>query len=235
MSEYNKSEKGVVHTPSRRLFLGTVVAGSTVGLGGCSLFDTLFGDAFSSNSNKKSRKVVKGKSKKSTRKIAKKRYRKSKSRSLGLSRNGGRQLAFHNTHTGERLRVTYWENGKYQRDALREINHLLRDHRRNEVRRIDRNLIDQLFAIRKKLGTSRPMHVISGYRSPKTNAMLRKKGHRGVAKRSLHMSGRAIDIRVPGRSLNRVRLAALSVQGGGVGYYPGPNFVHLDTGRVRRW
>ena len=232
MSDYNNSGKGVIHTPSRRLFLGTMVAGSTVGLGGCSLFEALFGGSFGSSPKK--RRVVKGRSKRSSRKVAKYRRSKRKSRSLSLGRHGDRQLAFHNTHTGERLKVTYWESGRYQRDALREINHVLRDHRRNEVRRIDKNLLDQLFIVRKKLGTSRPMHVISGYRSPKTNAMLRKSGRR-VARRSLHMSGRAIDIRVPGRSLNKVRLAALSVQAGGVGYYPGPNFVHMDTGRVRRW
>ena len=233
MSEYNNSEKGVIHTPSRRLFLGAMVAGSTVGLSGCSLFEALFG-SFDSGSN--SSKIVKGKSKKSsTKRIAKRRRVQRKSRSLPLGKYRERDLAFHNTHTGERLRVTYWEGGRYQSDALREINHVMRDHRNNSVRRIDRNLLDQLFVLRKKLATSRPVHIISGYRSPKTNAMLRRTRGGGVARRSLHMSGRAIDIRVPGRSLNKVRLAALSMQTGGVGYYPGPHFVHIDTGRVRRW
>jgi uncharacterized protein YcbK (DUF882 family) len=99
---------------------------------------------------------------------------------------------------------------------------------------MDPKLIDQLFVLRQKLDTNQPFQIISGYRSPKSNAMLRSNG-RGVARRSLHMTGQAIDIRVSGRSLSQVRLAALSLSAGGVGYYPKSQFVHLDTGRVRRW
>jgi len=233
MSEYRSDHKGVNRATSRRLFLGVVIAGTTVGLGGCtnSFYEALFGDLDDARSGK----IVKGKSRKSYGRVARRRRVHRKRRALNLGRYRERDLAFHNTHTGERLRVTYWENGHYQSSALREIYHIMRDHRRNEVRRIDRNLLDQLFVLRKKLSTNRPVHIISGYRSPKTNAMLRRQGHRGVARRSLHMAGRAIDIRMPGRSLNSVRLAALSLQAGGVGYYPGPNFVHMDTGRIRRW
>lgn len=251
MSEYNRdSSDGVIVTPSRRLFLGSLVAGSTVGLSGCSLFDFLGGSGTSNtrttsnndfgfdfpDENDSSGRLIKGKKSKSKsrKKVARRRTQRSK-RSLSLGRYNERELAFHNTHTGERLRIAYWEDGRYVPGALREINHLMRDHRRNESHRIDTKLLDQLFILRKKLGTSKPFHIISGYRSPKTNALLRSQGRRGVAKRSLHMSGRAIDIRMPGRSLSKVRLAALSMHAGGVGYYPGANFVHLDTGRVRRW
>ncbi|MBF0256104.1 MAG: DUF882 domain-containing protein [Gammaproteobacteria bacterium] len=153
---------------------------------------------------------------------------------MPLERYDARYLSFHHTHTGEKLKLTYWENGKYLRDALAEVNHHLRDHRNNEVTQMDRDLLDQLFVLHKKLDTDKPFHIISGYRSPRTNEMLRRQG-RGVAKRSMHMTGKAIDIRVPGHSLSQVRLAALSMHSGGVGYYPSSQFVHLDTGRVRRW
>jgi len=236
MSNTNFEETDLIYTPSRRLFLGTVLVGGTAGLTGCGGFESLFG---STEVGKKSSKVVKGKTqskKRSAQKIAGHRQVQKRKRSVVIKgRHHERALAFHNTHTGERLRATYWADGRYDKGALREIDHLLRDHRSNSVRRIDRKLLDQLFVLRNKLTTTRPVHVISGYRSPKTNALLRKKGGGGVARRSQHMLGKAIDIRVPSRSLNKVRLAALSLQAGGVGYYPGSNFVHLDTGRVRRW
>lgn len=144
------------------------------------------------------------------------------------------RLAFLNTHTGERLDVVYAERGRYQDDALAAIDHLLRDHRTGEVASIDRTLLDALAGLRASLQTEQPFHVISGYRSPATNARLAAASS-GVARRSLHLEGRAIDIRVPGRSLEQVRQAAVSLKAGGVGYYRGSDFVHLDTGRVRTW
>jgi uncharacterized protein YcbK (DUF882 family) len=145
-----------------------------------------------------------------------------------------RRLAFSNTHTGERLDVVYSEGGRYLEDALAAIDHLLRDHRTDEVRPIDRALLDVLASLRDKLDTAEPFHVISGYRSPATNAKLAAASG-GVARNSLHLQGRAIDIRVPGRPLAQVRGAALAMGAGGVGYYRSSDFVHLDTGRVRSW
>ncbi|RIK96610.1 MAG: Twin-arginine translocation pathway signal [Burkholderiales bacterium] len=145
------------------------------------------------------------------------------------------RLAFVNTHTGESLDVVYREGPRYLGDALAEIDRVLRDHRSGDVHEIDRALLDQLVQLRARLDVGkRPFHVISGYRSPRTNAMLASRSS-GVASRSLHLQGRAIDIRMPGVDLADVHRAALSMQAGGVGYYARSDFVHLDTGRVRRW
>jgi uncharacterized protein YcbK (DUF882 family) len=148
-----------------------------------------------------------------------------------------RALSFFNTHTGERLTTTYCCDGKYQADALRAIDYILRDSRANEVKAIDPKLLDLLHELGGVLETGQPFHVISGYRSPHTNSVLRAQGgsHSGVASRSLHMVGKAIDIRVPGVKLDHLRTAAQSLKLGGVGYYPTSNFVHVDTGRVRYW
>jgi len=145
-----------------------------------------------------------------------------------------RSLAFLNTHTGERLDAVYVDGGRYQQDALAAIDHLLRDHRTGEVVPIDRALLDMLARLRDTLDTAQPFHVISGYRSPATNARLAAASS-GVARRSLHVEGRAIDIRVPGLPLDSVRRAAVALRAGGVGFYRGSDFVHLDTGRVRTW
>jgi uncharacterized protein YcbK (DUF882 family) len=145
-----------------------------------------------------------------------------------------RSMSFYNVHTGERLKTEYWRGGAYASDALSAIDHVLRDYRNDQTHPIDTGLLDLLHALRLKLRWHDPFHVISGYRSPATNAMLRKLG-RGVAKNSLHLVGKAIDVRVPGRELSDVRRAALALRGGGVGYYPQPGFVHLDVGRVRYW
>lgn len=150
------------------------------------------------------------------------------------ARTEHRDLAFHNLHTGEKLTVTYWEHGRYLPDALSEVNHVLRDHRANEVHPIDPDLLDTLDALQQRLDTQATFEVISGYRSPETNRRLRAQG-RNVAVYSLHMEGEAIDIRVPGRDLSQVRDAALSLQKGGVGYYPRSQFVHVDVGNVRSW
>jgi uncharacterized protein YcbK (DUF882 family) len=145
-----------------------------------------------------------------------------------------RSLKFYNLHTGESLKTTYWENGSYVPGELERVNYILRDFRANEVKAIDPALLDLLVRAQRRLGTSEPFQVISGYRSPLTNAMLHANGE-GVAVHSLHIDGKAIDICVPGRSLAQVRGAALALQGGGVGYYPRTGFVHVDTGRVRWW
>jgi len=148
-----------------------------------------------------------------------------------------RVLSFFNTHTGERLHTAYCCNGQYEPDALREVNHILRDFRANEIKPIDPKLLDLLHELSGTLETDQPYHIISGYRSPHTNAMLRQRGgeQTGVASSSLHMVGKAIDIRVPGVKLEHLREAARSLKLGGVGYYPSSNFVHVDTGRVRYW
>jgi uncharacterized protein YcbK (DUF882 family) len=148
-----------------------------------------------------------------------------------------RVLSFFNTHTGERLRTAYCCGGVYQPQALTEINHILRDFRADEVKPIDPRLLDLLHELGGTLETDSPFHIISGYRSPATNAMLRERGgaQTGVASHSLHMDGKAIDIRIPGVKLDHLRGAARSLKLGGVGYYPALNFVHVDTGRVRFW
>jgi len=145
-----------------------------------------------------------------------------------------RKLSFYNTHTGESVSTTFWADGSYQPEGLAEIYHVLRDFRTNDVKPINSRLLDLLHSLTTKLETDAQLHVISGYRSPRTNAMLASKSN-GVAKHSLHMEGLAIDIRIPGRELAHVRKAAIALHGGGVGYYPSSNFVHVDVGRVRTW
>ncbi len=143
-------------------------------------------------------------------------------------------LAFENAHTGDQLKLTYFEQGRYIKDALHEINHLFRDHHDGSVHPIDPALLDQLYDLKHALEVRKPFHIVSGYRSPATNADLRKHSD-GVAKNSLHMEGRAIDIRIEGLDTRRIRNAALAMRRGGVGYYGKSDFVHLDTGSVRTW
>lgn len=145
-----------------------------------------------------------------------------------------KKLSFLNLHTGERTRATFWANGRYIPEGLRAINHVLRDHRTNERTTIDPYLVDFLHQLQYRLRTNQEFHVISAYRSHATNAKLAQLSD-GVAKNSLHTQGKAIDIRLPGRKLADLRSAALSLQMGGVGYYPSSNFIHLDSGRVRFW
>lgn len=145
-----------------------------------------------------------------------------------------RTLSFYNIHTGEKNKVTYWVDGKYDDDALSELNTLLRDHRQNEVIDINKNLLDSVYALSQKMDYKGPINVISCYRSPKTNKMLRKKS-KGVAKRSFHMVGKAIDISIDGHRLRDLRNTLLKMKMGGVGYYPKSGFVHMDIGRVRSW
>ncbi|MDC8759760.1 DUF882 domain-containing protein [Janthinobacterium fluminis] len=153
---------------------------------------------------------------------------------LPAGADGERILRLHNTHTGEQSNVTYWADGAYQQDGLAELGRLLRDHRSNEVGAMHTGLLDLLYLLSASLETQERIQVISGYRSPATNAMLHKTSS-GVAARSLHMDGLAMDIRVPGRKLADVRRAAIALGGGGVGYYPASDFVHVDIGRVRTW
>jgi len=148
--------------------------------------------------------------------------------------SGERRLSFYNLHTAERLSTTFWVDGSYDSGELAAIDYLLRDHRTGEVTAIDPALLDRLYALHQTFGEHRTFHVISGYRSPLTNAALSSRSS-GVAKRSLHMDGRAIDIRLPGVELANLRKAALAQRAGGVGYYAKSNFIHLDTGRPRFW
>jgi uncharacterized protein YcbK (DUF882 family) len=145
-----------------------------------------------------------------------------------------RRLAFENLHTGESLDIDYWENGVYLPGAMAEVNYVLRDFRTNEVHVMEPRLLDLLCALSIRLQSQPRFAVISGYRSPATNAMLHAHSSE-VASGSLHMQGMAIDIRMPELELTRVREAAMSLAIGGVGYYPASDFVHVDIGRVRHW
>ena len=145
-----------------------------------------------------------------------------------------RTLEFINLHTDETLRSCYWADGDYDPSSLNEINHILRDHRANEIYDMDASLIDLLHTLHEMTESKAPFHIISGYRSPHTNEKLRKQGN-GVAKRSLHMQGKAIDIRLPDVELANLRDAAISLEAGGVGYYAKSNFIHLDIGKPRNW
>jgi uncharacterized protein YcbK (DUF882 family) len=144
-----------------------------------------------------------------------------------------RSLSFRHTHTGEALDIVYHRHGDYDSDALRQIDYLLRDFRSDQVHEIDTELLDLLHELQSSLGGG-TYEVVSGYRSPGTNALLRSKSP-GVARRSLHMQGRAVDARLTGVELASLRRAALELERGGVGYYPASDFVHLDTGRFRIW
>jgi uncharacterized protein YcbK (DUF882 family) len=145
-----------------------------------------------------------------------------------------RSLAFYNIHTSEHLRVCYFEKGRYLPAALSKINHILRDYRTDAIKAIDPHLLDILHTINERIGSKETFHVISGYRTALTNALLRRES-KGVAKASLHIQGQAIDIRLPGYSTARLRNLCVSLRAGGVGYYPRSDFVHIDTGRVRTW
>jgi len=148
--------------------------------------------------------------------------------------SGQRKLAFDNPHTGERLSTVYWEQGDYVGEALHDVNNIMRDFRTGEVHNIDPRLLDLLHSLHGKLGSKRPFEIISGYRSPQTNANLAEHSS-GVAKHSLHMKGMAIDINLTDVKLKSLKKAAIALKKGGVGYYPKSNFVHVDVGRIRTW
>ncbi|WP_243633855.1 DUF882 domain-containing protein [Motiliproteus coralliicola] len=159
----------------------------------------------------------------------------SRSWAKGLaSQHPERSLQFYNLHTGEHIQTPYWIEGEYLDEGLTQINNVLRDHRNGEIMEIDLGLLEMLHDLQLKMDSKQPFHVISGYRSPQTNAMLRQNSS-GVAKKSLHMQGMAIDIRLPDIHLPDLKVGALSLKRGGVGYYPRSDFVHLDVGRVRTW
>ena len=145
-----------------------------------------------------------------------------------------RSLALNNAHTGESERVVYWADGTYLPEGLNRINWILRDFRTSETKSIDPRLLNILYLLTRSLDMHQPVLVLSGYRSKQTNDMLRRTTE-GVARRSFHMAGRAIDIRMPKIPTQHVQRAALKLGGGGVGYYPSSNFVHLDSGPVRTW
>jgi len=145
-----------------------------------------------------------------------------------------RSLRFCNLHSLETLETIYWKEGQYLEGALEEINYLFRDRRTQEIHAIDTGLLDLLHALKNHLKTGATFNLICGYRSPQTNAMLRKKS-KAVAKKSFHLKGQAVDIRVPGLSTAALRKAAITLGGGGVGYYPSSGFVHMDVGPVRYW
>jgi uncharacterized protein YcbK (DUF882 family) len=146
----------------------------------------------------------------------------------------GRELQMTNVHTGEKFQGEYWANGRYLPDAFGNIKSVLRDFRTGDKFPIDPRLMDILYVLQHRLDNFNPFDIFSGYRSEKTNAKLRSISH-GVARRSLHMTGQACDIQLPGTQLKSVRQAAIKLNSGGVGYYPSSGFVHVDTGRVRTW
>lgn len=145
-----------------------------------------------------------------------------------------RWVHLHNVHTGEKLEAAYWENGGYVPDAVQALNKVLRDYRNDQVHPMNPGLYDILDQIRAKTESKSPFQVISGYRSPATNKLLRERSGE-VAKHSLHMDGKAMDIYLEDVALEHIRAAALDLGRGGVGYYPESNFVHVDVGPVRQW
>ncbi len=156
---------------------------------------------------------------------------------LPLRRAGAadeRRLKFFHTHTAKRLDVVYKRNGEYVSEALSDINAFLFDFRTGDSTEMDPHLLDLIHDLREALGSEGTYEVISAYRSPKTNEILRGRSN-GVAKNSLHLQGKAIDVRLTDVELTKLRDTAIALQRGGVGYYASSNFVHIDTGRVRRW
>jgi len=158
------------------------------------------------------------------------------SSAAGFLRGAGdiRRLKMASPRTGEKIDTIYWIEGEYIKDAVREINLFMRDWRTNDVYAIDTRTVDIMTAAHNLMDTKEPYLLLSGYRSPKTNAMLRSRS-RGVAKNSRHMRGQAADLRLNSRSVNQMYRAAVSCRGGGVGRYSGSNFVHMDCGPVRSW
>jgi uncharacterized protein YcbK (DUF882 family) len=145
-----------------------------------------------------------------------------------------RSISFYNLHTKEELQTTYFRNGQYIPEAMSQINHIMRDHYCGAVKPIDKKLIDLLHEIQLELNSKEPFHLISVYRTVRTNVMLSKR-KKGVAMKSLHTRGKAADIRIPGYRLKDLRRAAYTLKRGGVGYYPKSNFVHVDVGKIRYW
>ncbi|WP_436399379.1 YcbK family protein [Roseobacter sp. S98] len=158
------------------------------------------------------------------------------SNAAGFLRGGGdiRRISMYSGRTGERIDTIYWIEGKYIPDAVKEINYFMRDWRTDGSISMDLRTIDIMAATHNMLDASEPYMLLSGYRSPQTNAMLRSRSRR-VAKNSLHMKGQAADLRLTSRSVSQMAKAAAACRGGGVGKYSGSNFVHMDCGVVRTW
>lgn len=154
---------------------------------------------------------------------------------LAIPDGGSFRISFRNAHTGDSFSGTYRVGDRYLPEAFEDINYALRDFRTGEVFPIDPRVIDIIYAVRQKSSSDRPFEVLSGYRSPRTNTMLRSRGGGGVASNSLHLTGQALDVRLPGQSIKGLRDIGVSLRAGGVGYYPRSNFVHFDTGRFRTW
>ena len=154
--------------------------------------------------------------------------------SLGWPHHINRSLKLHNALTGESIKVAYWVKGEYVPDALKALNHFLRDPHNGKVTEIDPGLFNLIHDIVRKLEAQGTINIISGYRSPATNDRLRRRNS-AAAKGSFHVKGKAVDIRIPGHSAKSVRRVALSLKQGGVGYYPRSKYVHIDTGPVRSW
>lgn len=154
----------------------------------------------------------------------------------GFLRGGGdvRRIAMYSGRTGETINMIYWLEGKYIKEALKEINYFMRDWRVDRSIKMDTRTVDIMSAAHRLMDVREPYMMLSGYRSPQTNAMLRRKS-RGVAKNSLHMKGQAADLRLKSRSVHQMFKAAAACRGGGVGKYSGSNFVHMDCGTVRTW
>ena len=145
-----------------------------------------------------------------------------------------KSLSLYNPITKESLNTVYWSNGQYVKKALSEINHIMRDQRTGEVKPIDTSLLDLLHATGMNLKAKEPFHIISGYRSRKTNELLRRRC-KNVARNSFHIQGKAADIRVPGSRTLSLRRVVINLRSGGVGYYPRSGFIHVDVGPVRYW
>ncbi len=142
-------------------------------------------------------------------------------------------LYLYHEHTAEHLKVTFWLDGEFVEDEMRYLEFFLRDYRNDKTHPIDKRVVCYLYDISKQFG-SQKIHILSGYRSPSTNEYLRKHSG-GVAKRSLHLQGMAIDFRIPGVSSHHIYRSALALRRGGVGYYPKSGFVHIDSGKPRSW
>ena len=145
-----------------------------------------------------------------------------------------RAITFQHTHRDDSITITFKRNGRYDDEALKKLNYFLRDWRNDDQTRMDPQLFDILWEVTREVGTEEPIRIVSSYRSPATNAMLRRRS-RGVAQFSQHMLGKAIDFNINGVSVEQLRVIAMRLQRGGVGFYPRSNFVHVDTGRVRHW
>ncbi|MFY9211454.1 MAG: DUF882 domain-containing protein [Aestuariivita sp.] len=154
----------------------------------------------------------------------------------GFLRGGGdiRRIRMYSGRTGERIDMVYWIDGKYIKDALQEVNHFMRDWRTDDIKSMDTRMVDIMAAAHNLMDVNEPYMLLSGYRSPKTNAMLRSRSG-GVARNSLHLKGQAADLRLSSRSVSQMARAAAACNAGGVGKYSRSNFVHMDCGDVRSW